>query len=156
MSVQFIDFQNEKYLCKKHSKLNHQYSPKVTWTPMEGVLSYALIFEDPDSLPRPSNFIHWYIPYISPDITQIDELDNKDRSYIISQYCSSLLKKPVWAKFACFQTIYRLPLNHLRILSKFFSLLQKKGKTWNVALQALRASAKCPTKPVVHSRLFVA
>jgi phosphatidylethanolamine-binding protein (PEBP) family uncharacterized protein len=77
MSVQIIDFTNKKYLCKNHSLLNNQYSPKVSWTPIENAQCYVLIFEDPDSLPRPSNFIHWYIPYISPHITEIDELINR-------------------------------------------------------------------------------
>ena len=75
MNVQFgTNFGNKKYLCQSHSGSDNEYSPEVSWTPIEGVQSYALIFEDPDALPRPFNFIHWYIPFISPNITKIDEI----------------------------------------------------------------------------------
>jgi len=33
--------------------------------------SYALIMEDPDA---PTNFIHWYLPYISPNISKLSSL----------------------------------------------------------------------------------
>jgi Raf kinase inhibitor-like YbhB/YbcL family protein len=74
-SIQINDFSNKKYLCQSHSHNDNEYSPQVSWTPIEGAKSYALILEDPDASPRPRNFIHWYIPYISRDINQIDEIN---------------------------------------------------------------------------------
>jgi Raf kinase inhibitor-like YbhB/YbcL family protein len=73
MSVNIDKFSDTKYLCQNHSKYNNVYSPKVIWTPIEDVKSYALIFEDPNSLPP--YFIHWYIPYISSNINEIDEMN---------------------------------------------------------------------------------
>ena len=64
---------NKKYICKNHNGSN--ISPKISWNNIKNTKSYALILEDPDA---PSgNFIHWYIPYISPEINQIDSLNNK-------------------------------------------------------------------------------
>ena len=74
-SVQIHNFSEKKYLCQSHSGNKNEYSPQVSWTPIPNALSYALILEDPDAIPRPFNFIHWYIPYISSNITQIDEIN---------------------------------------------------------------------------------
>jgi len=74
MSVKIENFSDKKYLCKLHSGSINEYSPKVKWSPIKDVQSYALILEDPDSV-KIVPFIHWYIPYISPNIVQINELD---------------------------------------------------------------------------------
>ena len=104
MNFTVHDFANKfnmikkKYICKNHNGLN--ISPKISWnwnpetqvvgfqpsdmqltSPAPGFIkntkSYALILEDPDA---PSgNFIHWYIPYISPEINQIDSLNNNSK-----------------------------------------------------------------------------
>ena len=89
--VQIHDFSNKKYLCKSHSHNDNEYSPKVSWTPIEGAQSYALILEDPDALPRPSNFIHWYIPYISSNITQIDEINISRNQQVINNISKLIL-----------------------------------------------------------------
>lgn len=61
---------NKKYICKNQGGLN--FTPKISWTKIKNALSYAFIIEDPDT---PSgSFIHWYIPYISKDIQEIDQL----------------------------------------------------------------------------------
>ena len=75
MSVEIHKFNNKKYLCKSHSGFDNMFSPSVSWSPIEGAESYALIFEDPDALPVPSNFIHWYIPRIPASINKIDEIN---------------------------------------------------------------------------------
>ena len=61
---------NKKYICTNHGGSN--ITPKISWTKIQNALSYAFIIEDPDT---PSgSFIHWYIPYISKDIQEIDHL----------------------------------------------------------------------------------
>jgi Raf kinase inhibitor-like YbhB/YbcL family protein len=60
----------KKYICKNHDGQN--ISPYIEWTSIKDVKSYALILEDPDAVS--GNFVHWYIPYISPDINGIDNL----------------------------------------------------------------------------------
>ena len=93
MSVQLgTDFSNKKYLCQSHSDNDNEYSPEVSWTPIEGVQSYALIFEDPDALPRPRNFIHWYIPYISPEITQINKINITRNQKVVDNISKNISK----------------------------------------------------------------
>jgi len=51
-------------------------SPVLSWNNIQNTKSYALILEDPDT-PN-GTFIHWYIPYISPNITTINILNNNN------------------------------------------------------------------------------
>lgn len=91
-SIQIHDFSNKKYLCQSHSHNDNEYSPQVSWTPIEGAKSYALILEDPDASPRPRNFIHWYIPYISRDITQINEINITRNQKIVDNISNNINK----------------------------------------------------------------
>ena len=63
-----------KYICKP--QLGNNISPKISWNKVNDTKSYALVFEDPNAVGH--TFIHWYIPYISPDILEIDQLDMND------------------------------------------------------------------------------
>jgi Raf kinase inhibitor-like YbhB/YbcL family protein len=60
-------------LCISHNGKN--FTPEIEWINNSNVnkepKSYALIIEDPDA---PKNFIHWYLPYISPKINKINSL----------------------------------------------------------------------------------
>jgi phosphatidylethanolamine-binding protein (PEBP) family uncharacterized protein len=74
MNLEVIDFQidgkiKKDYVCKKQEGLNK--SPSIKWSCIENVESYAFILEDIIS----HSFVHWFIPYISKDICQIDILD---------------------------------------------------------------------------------
>jgi hypothetical protein len=50
-------------------------SPSIKWSPVKNVVSYALIFEDPDAVG--GNFIHWYVPYISNSLNQLLSLNHE-------------------------------------------------------------------------------
>jgi Raf kinase inhibitor-like YbhB/YbcL family protein len=61
---------NNDYLCLNHGGLNH--SPKISWYyKNNNCKSFALILEDTKSIG--GKFIHWYIPYISNNINQINK-----------------------------------------------------------------------------------
>lgn len=59
---------DKKYICKNHNGLS--IPPHIKWNSINNALSYILILEDPDA-PR-GNFIHWFIPFISPKINEIN------------------------------------------------------------------------------------
>ena len=59
-----------KYLCPSHEGQNK--SPPLSWESIPDAKSYALFMQDPDAPRGP--FVHWYIPYISPEIIKIDSL----------------------------------------------------------------------------------
>lgn len=65
-----------KYICKNHGGNN--ISPTLSWNKISGVISYALILEDPDAVI--GNFVHWYLPFIDSSINKIDNLEKlKDK-----------------------------------------------------------------------------
>ncbi len=71
MNFTVINFGKDN-LCISHNGLNK--SPFLRWNKIKDAISYALILEDPDA---PNNtFIHWYIPYISPNLNVINSLNN--------------------------------------------------------------------------------
>ena len=65
-----IDFNTDNLCCKNGGK---NKSPQIKFenNSIEPI-SYALIIEDPDA---PINFIHWYLPYISPKISKLNSLN---------------------------------------------------------------------------------
>ncbi len=67
---QWTDTIPTKYACLKYGK---NYSPKISWTPVEGTKAYALILQDLTA----HNYIHWYIPSIHHSLTTIEELNNQ-------------------------------------------------------------------------------
>jgi Raf kinase inhibitor-like YbhB/YbcL family protein len=60
-------FKNKEYACKDHGGDN--VNPELSWTPVKNALSYALIIEDLDA----HHYIHWYMPYINPNIVSIEK-----------------------------------------------------------------------------------
>jgi Raf kinase inhibitor-like YbhB/YbcL family protein len=72
LNFNIINFNNDN-LCNNHGGKNK--SPEIEWSqPLHQPKSYALILEDPNA---PINFIHWYLPYISPKINKINSLIQK-------------------------------------------------------------------------------
>jgi Raf kinase inhibitor-like YbhB/YbcL family protein len=63
---------SKNYLCKKNGGKN--ISPHIKWNKSKNTISYALIFEDPDAVN--GTFIHWYIPYISYNVNELNSLLN--------------------------------------------------------------------------------
>ena len=61
---------DKKFSCLKHHGKNT--SPELKWTPCKQCLSYALVMEDPNAVG--DLFVHWYVPYISNKLENIDEL----------------------------------------------------------------------------------
>jgi Raf kinase inhibitor-like YbhB/YbcL family protein len=85
MNLTILDFIknnkiNSKYICKNHKGEN--IMPQIKWNYIKNALSYAIIFEDPDTLH--GNFVHMYIPYINKNICILSELNtnNMNQSYI--------------------------------------------------------------------------
>ena len=79
-----------KSICHKLKGFN--ISPKITWNPIPNSKSYILILEDLSVKPNP--YIHWYIPYINPSISSIDELNCDDtKTYELNSLADSYLNK---------------------------------------------------------------
>ena len=80
MNLTIIDFLknnkiNLKYICKNYNGKN--IMPQIKWNRINNALSYAIIFEDPDT-PH-GNFIHMYIPYIKKNICILGELNTNKK-----------------------------------------------------------------------------
>jgi Raf kinase inhibitor-like YbhB/YbcL family protein len=67
---------NKDNICNSHGGKNK--TPEISWNNTINLSkqsskppSYALIMEDPDA---PTNFIHWYLPYISANISKLSSL----------------------------------------------------------------------------------
>jgi Raf kinase inhibitor-like YbhB/YbcL family protein len=57
---------------QKHSEYAEGVSPPLTWSPVNGAKSYAVIAEDPDAAPiKP--FVHWVAWNIPADVTDLPE-----------------------------------------------------------------------------------
>jgi hypothetical protein len=80
MNLQIYDYTNNtngniiqsEYICEEHNGKN--ISPKISWNNVNGTKSYALILEDPKAVN--GTFIHWYIPYINKNISEINKLNH--------------------------------------------------------------------------------
>jgi Raf kinase inhibitor-like YbhB/YbcL family protein len=79
LNLQLINFVNKNNLIHKNFVCKNQkgrnLTPHVKWTPIPNVRSYAIVFEDPDAVN--GNFIHWYVPYISNKINELESFNNK-------------------------------------------------------------------------------
>ncbi len=83
----------QKYICTSHNGLNH--SPSISWSPIPNTVSYALILQDISA----HDFIHWYIPCISNNITSIpsssisihlsNNLSNNKLNQLLNTYYSN-------------------------------------------------------------------
>ena len=72
LKLKVISF-NKENLCYNHNGNNKSPVIEIDNTSIKPT-SYALIIEDPDA---PINFIHWYLPYISPTISKLNSLNMK-------------------------------------------------------------------------------
>ncbi len=59
MRVYSAVFENGKRIDKKYTCDGEDVSPPVSWDPVSGAASYALILEDPDA--PMGTFVHWVI-----------------------------------------------------------------------------------------------
>ena len=59
-------------LPEKHSEYADGVSPPLSWSVVEGALSYAIVMEDPDSKPI-TPFVHWVAWNIPPTVTSLPE-----------------------------------------------------------------------------------
>ena len=75
LKVIIKDFPKPKNLCLDHN--GKDICPEISWSSIKDAKSYALVLDDID-LPNNGIFIHWYIPYISPSINKIMELNCSD------------------------------------------------------------------------------
>ena len=79
---------NSKYICKNHKGKN--IMPQIKWNYIKNALSYAIIFEDPDT-PH-GNFVHMYIPYINKNICILGELNtNKNKKSFMNINLSNII-----------------------------------------------------------------
>ncbi len=87
MNLRIPEWDNDNFIsinhiCEKQGGKNR--SPTISWDKVDNIGSYALILEDITA----NNYIHWYIPYIDNDITQIDPLSkNKEMNISINNLC---------------------------------------------------------------------
>jgi Raf kinase inhibitor-like YbhB/YbcL family protein len=56
----------------RHSAYHENRSPPLVWTPVENVVAYAIVVEDPDA-PREQPFVHWLIWNIPGEATSLPE-----------------------------------------------------------------------------------
>jgi Raf kinase inhibitor-like YbhB/YbcL family protein len=59
----------KRYLCNDNKHRGDNINPALSWSRVTDAFSYAIIVEDLDA----HNYIHWFIPYINPRITSIEE-----------------------------------------------------------------------------------
>ncbi len=76
------------FLCPKYGK---NLSPKISWSVIKNIKSYALILQDIH--PVAHNHIHWYIPSISPSVHSIASLNNDSTPKSSSSNLSSFYTK---------------------------------------------------------------
>ena len=70
LTVKSKSFSDE--IPRRYSEYADGVSPEISWTPVEGAKSYALILEDPDAKKvRP--FVHWVAWNIPADLTAVPE-----------------------------------------------------------------------------------
>lgn len=58
IEVSSASFEAEGTIPQRHSEYADGLSPQLSWTPVDGALSYAIIMEDPDAKPV-TPFVHW-------------------------------------------------------------------------------------------------
>lgn len=89
----------KKYICPSHGGLN--VSPALSWKDVEEAQSYAMVMEDPDAPNGP--YIHWYIPFISPNINSIQSLHSLPQNIQNIQQNILLLNTKLHKKKKLFQ-----------------------------------------------------
>lgn len=72
MVVTSASFAEGGGLPAKHSEYADGVSPQLTWTGVEGAVSYAIIMEDPDARPI-TPFVHWVAWNIPAGMTSLPE-----------------------------------------------------------------------------------
>lgn len=58
LQVSSPDIQSQAAIPPRHTAYGDNISPALSWTPVAGAQSYALLLEDPDA-PTPQPFLHW-------------------------------------------------------------------------------------------------
>lgn len=94
MDFQVISWKNKDdhiyndYVCD-HNKMNKYISPLLKWNSLKDVKSYSLIFQDCLAHTGDKIFVHWYVPYIDPNINQIDKLDHIQKNISLDNIISN-------------------------------------------------------------------
>ena len=114
LKLKVISF-NQDNLCYNHNGNNISPEIEINNTSIKPT-SYALIIEDPDA---PINFIHWYLPYISPTISKLNSLNMKSINQNKQLNKSNLVK--VKSGYNSLGEIgYHGPCNPQKILHRYF------------------------------------
>jgi Raf kinase inhibitor-like YbhB/YbcL family protein len=120
IKVKIKDFPKPNNLCENHG--GKDICPEISWTSFEGAKSYALILDDID-LPNNGIFIHWYIPYISPSINKITELNCSDNINIYENINYSLIDydkiKMLMGKNTLGKYGYHGPCNPFKVFHRY-------------------------------------
>ncbi len=72
MTVTSSSFTQGGAIPAKHSEYADGVSPALSWSPVAGAKSYAIVLEDPDSHPY-KPFVHWLAWNIPPGVTSLPE-----------------------------------------------------------------------------------
>lgn len=71
VNVSSVSFRKNGAIPVSHSAYYEDLSPALSWTPVAGARSYAILVEDPDAaVGQP--FVHWVAWNISPQTTKVD------------------------------------------------------------------------------------
>jgi Raf kinase inhibitor-like YbhB/YbcL family protein len=71
LAVQSAGFKPDDMLAAKYSEYADGVSPPLSWQPVQGAKSYAIIMEDPDAPQKP--FVHWLAWNIPATVTSLPE-----------------------------------------------------------------------------------
>ncbi len=72
LDVASADFEDNGALPQRHSEYADGLSPQLSWTAVDGALSYAIIMEDPDAKPI-TPFVHWVAWNIPGTLTELPD-----------------------------------------------------------------------------------
>lgn len=71
LNVSSVSFRKGATIPAAHSAYYEDLSPALSWTPVAGAQSYAILMEDPDAaVGKP--FVHWVVWNIAPDTVSLD------------------------------------------------------------------------------------
>jgi Raf kinase inhibitor-like YbhB/YbcL family protein len=72
MALRSPAFAHGQPIPERYGAYGEDVSPPLSWEPVEGAVSYALVMEDPDA-DRPAPYVHWVAWNIPATVTSLPE-----------------------------------------------------------------------------------
>ena len=120
IKINITNFPKLDNLCANHG--GKDKCPEISWSFVKDAKSYALILDDID-LPNNGIFIHWYIPYISPSINKIMEINCNNHQKIYNNIDYNLIDydkiKMLFGKNTLEKYGYHGPCNPFKVFHRY-------------------------------------